>query len=76
MSTSAATTNAYGTNAEIAFLKHLGSQLTRKVLLRNYINAASKRTVWGAIDKTAVLLFAEQLLAEAENAEQFVARAA
>lgn len=68
--------NAYGTTAELAFLKHLGGQLTRKVLLRNYIAAAERRTVWGSIDKHHVLGYAMQLLGEAENAEQLAARAA
>ncbi|WP_416048985.1 hypothetical protein [Cupriavidus basilensis] len=42
MSTTAESPNAYGTTAELAFLKHLGGQLTRKVLLRNYIAAAEQ----------------------------------
>ncbi|MBB1630274.1 hypothetical protein [Cupriavidus sp. UME77] len=76
MSTTAESPNAYGTTAELAFLKHLGGQLTRKVLLRNYIAAAERRTVWGSIDKYRVLGYAMQLLGEAENAEQLAARAA
>ena len=76
MSTTTESPNAYGTTAELAFLNHLGGQLTRKVLLRNYIAAAQRRTVWGQIDKYRVLGYAAQLLAEAEDAEQLVARAA
>ncbi|MGT2505710.1 hypothetical protein [Cupriavidus basilensis] len=76
MSAAAESNNAYGTTAELAFLKHLGGQLTRKVLLRNYIAAAQRRTVWGQIDKQRVLGYAMRLLAEIENTEQLVARAA
>lgn len=58
--------NAYGTTAEMAFLNQLARSPARATLLRNYIAAAPKRAVWGSIDKTAVLLYAQQLLAEAE----------
>ncbi|MGE8449146.1 MAG: hypothetical protein ACN6OP_00710 [Pseudomonadales bacterium] len=39
MSASTETSNSYGTNPKIAFVKHLATRLTLTVLLRNYMNA-------------------------------------
>ncbi|MGT2429282.1 hypothetical protein ACU4HD_12145 [Cupriavidus basilensis] len=68
--------NAYGTTAEMALLRQWAKSKQAATLLRNYIAAAPKREVWGSIDKTAVLLYAQQLLTEAEAAGLSTARAA
>lgn len=70
---------SYGTYAERAFLDQLASSSKAADLLGNYIAAAEKRLVWGAIDKTEVLLYAELLLGNAQakaHADQRIRRAA
>jgi len=63
--TSADDNQAYGTSAERAFLDQLARSPAAATLLSNYVAAAEKRTVWGTIDKTEVLLYAQLLLGNA-----------
>ena len=70
---------SYGTHAERAFLDQLASSSKAVDLLSNYIAAAEKRLVWGSIDKTEVLLYAELLLGNAQakaHADHRIRRAA
>lgn len=58
--------NTYTTSAELQFLGVLAAKPLAKVLLRNYLRSANRRVLWGDIDKAAVVLRAESLLADAE----------
>lgn len=73
MSANNTAARSYGTANEIAFLDSLGKNPARAALLRNYIAAADRRAVWNEIDKTAVLLYALQLLDEAEATSRLAA---
>ncbi|MNN10728.1 hypothetical protein D3C81_1236590 [compost metagenome] len=73
------TDNAYGTRDERAYLAELARSPNAATLLSNYIASSEKRVVWGMIDKTEVLLYAQLLLGNAgaaEKADTTVRRAA
>ncbi|SFB68868.1 hypothetical protein SAMN05216321_101138 [Cupriavidus sp. OV038] len=56
------TSATYGTFAEKAFLDEMARKRTGAALLSGYLAAAEKRTVWDAINKAEVLLYAQLLL--------------
>lgn len=53
---------SYGTHDERAYLESLASSPAASTLLSNYLTAANKRAVWGAIDRIEVVQYARQLL--------------
>ena len=60
--------SSWGTNAEIEFVKGLGTgafreqKVSRRVLLEKYIEACKHRTNWKYINRERVLAFATSLL--------------
>ncbi|CAG2152574.1 hypothetical protein LMG19282_04220 [Cupriavidus campinensis] len=73
------TDNAYGTRDERAYLAELARSPNAATLLSKYIASSERRVVWGTIDKTEVLLYAQLLLGNAQAAAhsaQRVVRAA
>ncbi|WP_156914326.1 hypothetical protein [Cupriavidus sp. amp6] len=56
----------YTTSTELQFLGVLAAKPQATILLRNYLRSCNRRVVWGDIDKAAVVLRAESLLADAE----------
>lgn len=61
------TERSYGTTAERAFLDQLAQSKAAPILLSNYVAAAQRRAVWGQINKTEVLLYAQMLLGNAQQ---------
>jgi hypothetical protein len=65
----------HGTVQEIAFLRHLGVwsdrldpvPTLRLILLRKYLQAAEKRTVWENIDRYEVFSYLQDAILEIEN---------